>query len=312
MSDTGYYLLDHPNSHAKASGDGPYQFHGYRTRSKSVRCIVVHTAESTPDTVAADGGAEAVARYQAGVVRPSSYHDLVDSDSHVRMLPWDFTAFQCRNANSWSIGLSMATKAALWPTMPPSWTEATLNNLATVTASAIRWTKAKYGIVIPVTKITKTQAENGVPGITAHGTLDPGRRSDPGATFPWGRFLSKVGAKLGQQPPSGGLDLSAEAEKQIQGIYDAIYKGVPQYGQGAILGVTNQANYSLAGIGDKSIRVFIQDQDKATRRVAHADAVKILEAVNDISGPGGGPLSDADVDRIAEKVADEMSERLRT
>ena len=106
--------------------------------------------------------------------------------------------------------------------------------------------------------------------------------------------------------------MSAEAEKQIQGIYDAIYKGVPQYGQGAILGVTNQANYSLAGIGDKSIRVFIQDQDKATRRVAHADAVKILEAVNDISGPGGGPLSDADVDRIAEKVADEMSERLRT
>lgn len=307
---TGYYLIDHPNPHAKPDRDGRY--HGYATRRSAVRCIVIHTAENTPDTVAADGGAEAVARYQARVERPSSYHDLVDSDSHVQMLPWDHTAFHASNANAWSIGLSMATKAHLWPSMPPRWTEATLNNLATVAAAAVRWAKANYGITIPTMTISKHAAYNGTAGFIAHGTLDPGRRTDPGATFPWGRFLSKTSKKLGQQPPIGDDDLSAEAEKKIDQIHKALFDGASSVGVHSVIESTNKTVYDLAGIGsDNTIRHFIQAQDKRTRQLAHNDATEILNQIQAVAGPGGGPLSDADVARIAEAVADEMSERLR-
>ena len=39
---------------------------------------------------------------------------------------------------------------------------------------------------------TKAEIDAGLHGITGHGILDPGGRSDPGAGFPWGRFISMV------------------------------------------------------------------------------------------------------------------------
>lgn len=297
---TGYYLIDHENPNARPDADGRY--HGYATRRSRVRVIVIHTAENTPDTVAADGGAEAVARYQAGVTRPSSYHDLVDSDSHVKMLPWDHTAFHAGNANSWSIGLSMATKAHLWPSMPARWTEDTLDNLATVAAAAVRWVKAVEGRVIPVRTISKHQAESGSAGFIAHGTLDPSRRSDPGATFPWGRFLSKTSAKLGQQPPpppdNGDDDLTPGEKALLEECTRRLRRIEPHVqpitdGNQFLASVheaANKVNYSVAGIGDNNLRDYIAG----------------------LGGPGGGPLSNDDVTRIAEAVADELQERLRS
>lgn len=309
MASSGYYLLDHPNPHAKPDRDGRY--HGYSSRSQPVRVIVIHTAENTPDSVGADGGAEAIARYQARVDRPSSYHDIVDSDSHISLLPWDHTAFHARNANSWSIGLSMATKAALWPSMPARWTEGTLENLATVAAAAVRWVRATYGIEIPTLTISKHAAVNGQAGFIAHGTLDPGRRSDPGATFPWGRFLSKTSAKLGALlPPNGEWQMSAEAERMVAEVHAALFDGNASYGVDPLRDAILKTYHDIKGstvFGENTIRHYIRDQDRATRRV-------IKEAIDEAcKGGPDGPLNVSPADRaaIADAVADELQERLR-
>ena len=277
---SGYYLIDHPNPHARADSDGRY--HGYATRRQAVRVIVIHTAENTPDTVAADGGAEAVARYQARVERPSSYHDLIDSDSHVPMLPWSHTAFHAGNDNSYSIGLSMATKAHLWPQMPPQWTEATLNNLATVAAAAVRWTKATYGISIPVMTISAHKARNGGAGFIAHGTLDPSRRSDPGPTFPWGRFLSKTSRKLGQvEPPEpGDDDLKPDERLWLEGIHNRITMGSPTHGVPSMWDTVNNQLLGIGGDG-KTNREYNRDLTVGqTRRVI--DAIETLAPVGTV------------------------------
>lgn len=298
MSGSGYYLIDHPNPNARADSDGRY--HGYPGRRKKVSCIVIHTAENTPDTVAADGGAEAVARYQARVDRPSSYHDLVDSDSHVRMLPWSHTAFHASNDNSYSIGLSMATKAHLWPHMPAKWTERTLDNLATVAASAVRWVQATEGVKIPVQTVTAHAARNGKAGFIAHGTLDPGRRSDPGATFPWGRFLSKTSAKLGQRPPPdpGDDDLSEKAERQIEAVYNRVVVGADEFGVPSMWEIV--ANQLWGAGGDaKTLREYDRD-------LVQGQTNRILEVIAAVAPPGT-VMTDERVNEIAAALAKELS-----
>lgn len=47
------------------------------------------------------------------------------------------------------------------------------------------------GTVIPARRITEKQARGKVPGFISHGELDPGRRSDPGAHYPWVAFLAR-------------------------------------------------------------------------------------------------------------------------
>jgi len=45
------------------------------------------------------------------------------------------------------------------------------------------------GIIIPARRISATEYRNGVAGFIPHGDIDPNRRSDPGAEFPWDHFL---------------------------------------------------------------------------------------------------------------------------
>jgi len=188
---TSWWLYDHPNPHAPVRANG-IRFHGYPQRQTKVRLIVVHTAENTPDTVGDDGGAEAVARYQARVERPSSYHLLVDSDSAVPMLPDQAVAFGARGANADGWHLSFATRAHLWSTKPAWWADQALE-LAAAEAGprAKRWG-------IPLRRLTRGQIADGrTPGFAAHADTEavfgtPGRRSDPGSDFDWDDFLDRI------------------------------------------------------------------------------------------------------------------------
>lgn len=190
---TGYFLYDHPNRHAPRRANG-VKFWGYPARTKPVRLIVIHTAENTPDYVQEDGGAEAVARYQATDVtaaNASSYHEIVDSDSTVTMLPDEAVAFGARGANADGIHLSVATKAHLWPSKPKRWRDAALDRLARRAALRV----VRHGI--PVRLLTEAQVRAGAAGFTPHAVTENvygtrGRRSDPGAGFPWDEFLTLV------------------------------------------------------------------------------------------------------------------------
>jgi hypothetical protein len=150
-------------------------------RSKPSGVIVVHTAESVPDTVATDGGAEGVANFIKNRETPGSYHDLCDSDSSILMVRYEDEAFQDgTGSNPHALSVSAATRADFWPFAPASWRARTLQNMAKAAQRQAAWVKAETGIVVPARIITRTQSESRIPGFISHGARDPGRRSDPG------------------------------------------------------------------------------------------------------------------------------------
>jgi hypothetical protein len=64
-----------------------------------------------------------------------------------------------------------------------------VEQLAAAAAEATAWLKTVHGITVPAVRVTRTQSDQGRPGFISHGERDPGRRTDPGATFPWDAFL---------------------------------------------------------------------------------------------------------------------------
>lgn len=153
--------------------------------------VVVHTAESAPDTAGPDTGAENVARFIAGRSDYGSYHDLCDSDSIVQLVPYDAEAYgDGTGSNPHAYHVSAATQAHRWPTLSQAWREGTVRNMAAAAANYARWLRAEHGIEIPARRITRAQSEARVPGFLSHGERDPGRRTDPGQDFPWSLFLT--------------------------------------------------------------------------------------------------------------------------
>lgn len=179
----GFYLVDHPPSRSQ-----------FRTSRRAAErgVVVVHTAESTPDYVAFDGGAEAVANFIRTRTDVGSYHELADSDSSVPMVPDHSEAFgDGTGSNPWAWHLSVATRADVWPLAPPSWRDGAVEQAAQAAAGYAHRLHARTGIVIPARRITRAESEAGVPGFVSHGDRDPGRRHDPGDGFPWDAFLAR-------------------------------------------------------------------------------------------------------------------------
>lgn len=173
------------DSHPPASP----QFRDPRREAPSGVCVV-HTAENTPDLVAVDGGAEAVAGFITRRPDPGSYHDLVDSDSGIQLVRYECEAFHdATGSNRHSYGVSIATRADTWPLAPPRWRDGAVRQAATSAARYAFWLHARRGIVIPARRITRVESEARTPGFISHAERDPARRTDPGAGFPWEQFL---------------------------------------------------------------------------------------------------------------------------
>lgn len=210
------YLREHPNPVSR----------GYTSprRSEPSGVIGVHTAENMPDYVAFDGGAEAVAHYETIRTTPGSYHDLCDSDSCINLVRYEDAAWHDgTGTNHHSYGLSVATRADVWPLAPRAWRDGAIEQAAQAAARYARWLHKRNGTVIPARRITAAQARNRVPGFVSHAELDPGRRSDPGAGFPWAKFLARyaelVADLLGgatPAPPSQEFTMDAEAKAAFE------------------------------------------------------------------------------------------------
>jgi len=168
---------------------------------------VIHTAENAPDFEPPDNGAESIGRYFTRSTRPASYHDVVDSDSHLVLLPGDHVAFGARgtrtvDGSSWNnIGLhvSMATRAGAWGQVPDWWKPAILDNAAQVIA------RRSFEHELPLLLRDRDEAHRGLRGWTTHAYLDPARRSDPGMSDPELRELLALAARhqsgnIGEEP----------------------------------------------------------------------------------------------------------------
>ncbi len=179
----GAYLVDHPPRRS--------QFRASR-REREAGVVVVHTAENAPDYVAFDGGAEAVAEFIRTRADAGSYHELVDSDSSILMVPDQAEAFgDGTGSNRFAWHLSIATRADVWPLAPKAWRDGAIEQAAQAAARYARRLHARTGIVIPARRISRSESELRIPGFISHGERDPGRRHDPGAHFPWEAFLAR-------------------------------------------------------------------------------------------------------------------------
>jgi hypothetical protein len=204
----GTYLEDHPQ---RVSQFGRVRRNG----GKPSGVVVVHTAENTPDTMGPDTGAENVAKFITTRTDYGSYHDLCDSDSIIRMVPYVSEAWHDTGTNNHSYGVSGATRAALWPSLTKVYRDAVVRNMAIAAANYAKWLKANYGITVPARRINREQSRAKVPGFLGHGESDPGRRSDPGAAFDWNLFLATFADLMGQKSPVPGPQPSVPSSKDL-------------------------------------------------------------------------------------------------
>ena len=152
--------------------------------------LVIHTAESILDTVGPDTGAEGVARFIANRSDYGSYHRLVDGDSIVALVPFDAEAYgDGTGSNPFAIHISFACHSVDWPRMSEEKRTAFLRNGAKAAAEAARWLQDEHGIEVPPARVSRAESDRREPGFISHGERDPGRRSDPGADFPWAQFM---------------------------------------------------------------------------------------------------------------------------
>jgi len=222
--------------------------------------VVVHTAENTPDWVAFDGGAEAVAQFIVNRSDPGSYHDLVDSDSIINLVDYSWEAFHDgTGSNRHSYGVSAATRADVWPLAPEKWRAHTIDRMAMAAARYAKWLYARRRIVIPPRRISRAQSEARVAGFIAHADRDPERRTDPGLSFPWDTFLYAYAvfvSDLFPNPPTPIMEASQDMR-----ILDC--KGEPALlisGDGKMKGLTGPERDALRRWGIEAGIVSVEER----------------------------------------------------
>lgn len=199
----GYYLLDY--------NPGTQQW-GYPRRGASLSgTAIVHTAECAADNLGDDTSAEGSANMIANRADWGSYHRLVDSDSIIAMLPWEYEAWQDSETNPWAVGISAALRTSDWAIMPADRRERVYRNMAQCAAEFVVYMRDTYGITVPLRRITGAQARARVPGFCAHG--DSGiARTDPGADFDWALFFRYTQDALNNGGISPAGDITQEED----------------------------------------------------------------------------------------------------
>ena len=190
----GYYLLDNQNPNARRRSNGKRGWY-YATRNQPIRGIVVHTPQALNIDGPDDYTAEAVAKYFARATRPASAHVNIDSDSTVELLPDDHTAFHAAGVNSATLGAEVGWRHDMWLD-DPALTTLVMERFAMWAAPRC----IAYDIP-PIRRTEKTKWENGARGFLTHAATEtwrgyPGRRRDPGLTFPWTQFFTLLKAEI--------------------------------------------------------------------------------------------------------------------
>ena len=275
-----YYLLDY--------NPGTQQY-GYPRRGGaqlSGTCIV-HTAECAADNVGEDTSAEGSASMIANRADYGSYHRLVDSDSIIKMLPWEYEAWQDSETNNWAVGISAAIRTTDWLSMPADRAEKVYRNLAACGAEFVNYMAAK-GITVPLVRITGAQARARVAGFCAHG--DSGiARTDPGVDFNWEKFFQYIKEANGSINYQGSTttsqedDLTPDQAQQLARLFEIATEDEKQNTRGRIVAIDERTAALL----------------ETAKYVKGPDTPQIYEIVEDtgalrnVNGPEWEALKDA-------------------
>lgn len=189
----GYYLLNNRDRDPK----------WYTSRRGRLVGIVVHCTAGLDiadevrraggDWAGVDRSAERTAEWCASSDTASSWHSGSDWDSVLDLLPASHVAWHCRGYNTHTYGHEISKADMSWGDEHEAWVAPTLRHAA----GRLRRVAAAAGI--PVRKISRAQLDRAIAaedpsmgGFVGHRELDPSRRTDPGADFPWSRFLTLV------------------------------------------------------------------------------------------------------------------------
>lgn len=273
------YLEDHPPASPQ-----------YRRprRSPLTGAIVLHDAENATDLELPDAGAEDVARFISTRSDAGSYHTVVDSDSIVRLIPYDWEAFhEGTGGNRWSLGLSLAYGSKRPPTA--TWWAGALRNAAIEARAMADYVKATTGITVPARRITAEQYRAGLPGFVSHAELDPRRRSDP-VGFPWDVFLplfaNTTTTEVPTMPTSPTNPYAAETREALQLLAEhAGYTGTldpPWFGPKALKALHDLKNamldYKAGAAAEADLNNHLtaeRDTAVANREAAEAEALEL-------------------------------------
>jgi hypothetical protein len=197
----GAYLIDHPGSTLRQ-----YSLRTNWTPGQPTGLTVGHTTESILDVIGDDSGAEDIAAYIRRRTTPGSYHDVVDTDSRITVVPYEFGAWQDgTGSNGMAMSLAFACRTTDWATMGPERRKRMLRQGALAFADQQAWLKAHGHPTTPPRLIKKAQSDAGMAGFIGHGHRDPSRRTDPGTVppnlFPWEQFFTACRAALAGDTP---------------------------------------------------------------------------------------------------------------
>ena len=136
--------------------------------------------------------------------RQASYHTITDRDSIVRMLPFNMEAWHDTTSNNYSIGISVNWRVGDISRMTEEQRNQYYEQFALAVLEAVAWLKKTRNITVPLDRmLTRAEVVAGKPGISTHGRMDPGRRSDPfGRTLDnqyEREFMDHLRKKVGKQ-----------------------------------------------------------------------------------------------------------------
>ena len=172
-----YYLLDNANRVRQYGSTRRKTRHG----GIPTGAIILHCVQGVSDLSGPDTSAENTARWIArDSTRQASYHTITDRDSIVRMLPFNMEAWHDTTSNNYSIGISVNWVVEDLPRMTKEQRYQYYEQFAIAVLEAVEWLKKTRNITVPLDRmLTRAEVVAGKPGISTHGRMDPGRRSDP-------------------------------------------------------------------------------------------------------------------------------------
>ena len=185
-------MVDYPKASWK-----PSLFYNTPKALRTVRAVIIHTAQCQETASAAEGVANWFMDPRAKV----SAHYCADNDSVVQCVLERNVAWHASQANPWAIGIELAGKAEQTATQwADAYSLAVLDNAAQLVADIC----LRHDI--PIVWLTPEQLKAGRAGIAGHvdvtAAFNGGKGHwDPGPSFPRDVFLELVAKYTGAPPP---------------------------------------------------------------------------------------------------------------